>query len=110
MREGNDRCSAPFRGLSFGEPGVLNPGRRGQDVTCRPPCYPRGLTMPRSKLLSLDAAAALIPDGATVSVSSSSGLGCPDATLRAIGQRFAATGEPRGLTTIHPIAAGDMYG
>ena len=30
--------------------------------------------------------------------------------LRAIGERFAATGAPRGLTTIHPIAAGDMYG
>jgi propionate CoA-transferase len=30
--------------------------------------------------------------------------------LRAIGDRFRATGEPQGLTTIHPIAAGDMYG
>ena len=66
--------------------------------------------MPPSKLRTLDAAAALIPSGATVSVSSSSGLGCPDATLRAIGERFAATGEPRELTTVHPIAAGDMYG
>ena len=66
--------------------------------------------MPRPKLLSLEAAAALIPSGATVSISSSSGLGCPDALLRAIGERFAATGEPRNLTTIHPIAAGDMYG
>ena len=66
--------------------------------------------MSNSTLLSLEAAAALIPHGATVSVSSSSGLGCPDATLRAIGERFAATGEPRELTTIHPVAAGDMYG
>ncbi len=63
-----------------------------------------------SKVLTLDDAAALIPNGATVSVSSSSGLGCPDAVLRAIGDRFAATGEPQGLTTLHPIAAGDMYG
>ena len=55
-------------------------------------------------------AAELIPDGATVSVSSSSGLGCPDAMLRAIGERFRDTGSPRNLTTIHPIAAGDMYG
>jgi propionate CoA-transferase len=30
--------------------------------------------------------------------------------LKAIGQRFDETGEPRQLTTIHPIAAGDMYG
>ena len=45
-----------------------------------------------------------------VTVSSSSGLGCPDAVLAAIGERFAASGHPRNLTTIHPIAAGDMYG
>ena len=64
----------------------------------------------RSKVVSLAAAAALIPDGATVSVSSSSGLGCPDAMLRAIGERFRETGSPRQITSIHPIAAGDMYG
>lgn len=55
-------------------------------------------------------AAGLIPDGAVVSVSSSSGLGCPDLMLRAIGERFEATGHPRDLTTLHPIAAGDMSG
>jgi len=55
-------------------------------------------------------AAALIPDGAIVSVSSSSGLGCPDLMLKAIGERFDATGHPRDLTTLHPIAAGDMSG
>ena len=32
----------------------------------------------------------------------------PDATLRALGDRFRETGSPRNLTTIHPIAAGDM--
>ncbi len=66
--------------------------------------------MTRSKWTSLEEAAAVIPDGATVSVSSSSGLGCPDAMLKAIGDRFRSEGEPRGLTMIHPIAAGDMYG
>jgi propionate CoA-transferase len=66
--------------------------------------------MAPTRIVSPDQAAALIPDGATVTVSSSSGLGCPDATLRAIGARFAATGAPRALTTLHPIAAGDMYG
>lgn len=55
-------------------------------------------------------AANLIPDGAVVSVSSSSGLGCPDLMLKAIGERFEATGHPRDLTTLHPIAAGDMSG
>ena len=66
--------------------------------------------MARVKVLSAADAAALIPDGAVVTVSSSSGLGCPDAVLAAVGERFAASGHPRNLTTIHPIAAGDMYG
>lgn len=55
-------------------------------------------------------AVARIPDGAVVTVSSSSALGCPDAVLEALGERFRAEGHPRGLTTLHPIAAGDMYG
>ncbi len=66
--------------------------------------------MKKDKVITLEAAAQLIPDGAVVSVSSSSGLGCPDALLKAIGARFSASGNPRQLTTIHPIAAGDMYG
>jgi propionate CoA-transferase len=63
-----------------------------------------------TKLISLEQAAQCIPTGATISVSASSGLNCPDAVLAAIGSRFAASGEPRELTAIHPIAAGDMYG
>ena len=63
-----------------------------------------------SKHITPAEAAALIPDGAVVSVSSSSGLGCPDLMLKAIGERFDATGHPRDLTTLHPIAAGDMSG
>lgn len=55
-------------------------------------------------------AVALIPDGATVAVNSSSGLCCPDAVLAALGDRFEATGAPRDLTSIHPIAAGDFFG
>jgi propionate CoA-transferase len=62
------------------------------------------------KVITAAEAAALIRDGDVVSVSSSSGLGCPDEVLRAIGERFDAEGAPRGLTTLHPIAAGDMYG
>jgi len=63
-----------------------------------------------SKLVSPEAAAARIPDGAVVTVSSSSALGCPDKVLEAIGNRFRAEGHPKNLTTLHPIAAGDMYG
>lgn len=66
--------------------------------------------MHNSKIISAAQAAALIPDEAVVTVSSSSGLSCPDALLSAIGQRFLDSGAPRNLTTLHPIAAGDMYG
>jgi acyl CoA:acetate/3-ketoacid CoA transferase len=55
-------------------------------------------------------AAALIPDEAVVTVSSASGLGCPDTVLRGIGERFDAVGSPSRLVTVHPIAAGDMSG
>ncbi|MDJ0820990.1 MAG: CoA-transferase [Paracoccaceae bacterium] len=62
------------------------------------------------KVVPAAEAVAQIKDGAVVTVSSSSGLGCPDKVLHAIGERFEAEGHPRNLTTLHPIAAGDMYG
>ena len=55
-------------------------------------------------------AANLVPNGAIVAVNSSSGLCCPDAVLAGIGQRFEEENAPTNLTTIHPIAAGDMFG
>jgi len=64
----------------------------------------------RARVITADEAAALVDDGATVTVSSSSGLACPDAVLAAIGRRFRASGHPRQITSIHPIAAGDMHG
>ncbi len=63
-----------------------------------------------SKVKSAAEAARLVADGATVAVNSSSGLLCPDDVLKALGERFLAEGAPKGLTTIHPIAAGDMFG
>ena len=62
------------------------------------------------KIISAQAAARLIRDEDVVTVSSSSGLSCPDKVLAAIGERFAAEGHPRDLTMLHPIAAGDLYG
>src|SRR5882672_10401088 len=62
------------------------------------------------KVISAERAASLIKSGDVVTVSSSSGLGCPDKVLQAIGERFEREGAPRNLTTLHPIAAGDMYG
>jgi hypothetical protein len=55
-------------------------------------------------------AVAAIPGNAVVALNSSSGLCCPDAVLPALGARFEATGTPRKITTIHPIAAGDVFG
>jgi propionate CoA-transferase len=63
-----------------------------------------------SKIVHAAEAAARINDGAVVTVSSSSALGCPDLVLCAIGERFRQHGHPRNLTMLHPIAAGDMYG
>jgi len=61
-------------------------------------------------VLTADQAAGLIPDGATVTVSSSSGLGCPDAVLAAVGRRFDETGHSAPADDTHPIAAGDING
>jgi propionate CoA-transferase len=66
--------------------------------------------MPRARFISLQEVGPLIPDNAVLSVSSSSALACPDATLKAIGDHYRQAGSPRELTSIHPIAAGDMYG
>ena len=63
-----------------------------------------------TKLVSPAEAVARIADGAVVTVSSSSALGCPDLVLRALGERFRTEGHPKAITTLHPIAAGDMYG
>jgi propionate CoA-transferase len=64
--------------------------------------------MPR--IVSAAEAVKNISDGATVTVNSSSGLCCPDAILKALGERFDHEQHPRGLTMLHPIAAGDMSG
>ena len=61
-------------------------------------------------VLSAREAAALIHDGDTVTISSSSALGCPDDVLAGIGERFDEGDGPGGLTVVMPIAAGDMYG
>ena len=62
------------------------------------------------QITTLQDVASLIQSRNVLSVSSSSGLGCPDAVLQSIGERFKRTGQPEHLTMIHPIAAGDMYG
>ncbi|MBW3097975.1 acyl CoA:acetate/3-ketoacid CoA transferase [Pseudohoeflea coraliihabitans] len=63
-----------------------------------------------SKIATADEAVRRIKDDAIIAVNSSSGLCCPDAVLAALGERFDKEGAPRNLTSIHPIAAGDMFG
>jgi propionate CoA-transferase len=63
-----------------------------------------------SKKISAEKAVALINDGMIIAVNSSSGLCCPDAILKALGERFDREQHPRNITTLHPIAAGDMFG
>lgn len=63
-----------------------------------------------TKQMTAAEAVARIADRATVAVNSSSGLCCPDAVLKALGERFESEGSPYGLTMIHPIAAGDFFG
>jgi len=63
-----------------------------------------------SKLVSAEDAVSSIDAGSVIAVNSSSGLCCPDTVLRALGSRFSSEGKPGGLTMIHPIAAGDMFG
>ena len=62
------------------------------------------------KIVSALEAVSHIADNGVVAVNSSSGLCCPDAVLKALGQRFEKHDHPRNLTMLHPIAAGDMFG
>ncbi|MGE3877137.1 MAG: acyl CoA:acetate/3-ketoacid CoA transferase, partial [Parvibaculaceae bacterium] len=63
-----------------------------------------------ARIVTAAEAARRIPDGAVITVNSSSGLCCPDHVLKAIGERFDHEGSPKQVTMLHPIAAGDMYG
>lgn len=64
----------------------------------------------RKAILSPEEAAQLIPSGGTVTVSSSAAQLVPDKVLAGIEARFLATGEPKGLTMVFPVAVGDSFG
>lgn len=64
--------------------------------------------MKRNKVISLQEAAALVPDGATLgTVGGGGGLVEADALLAAIEERFLATGAPTELRVIHSLGIGD---
>lgn len=62
----------------------------------------------RDRFIDADAAAALIPDGATVALMGGGG-GLMEATelFQAVERRFLATGHPRALTAVHALGIGD---
>ena len=62
------------------------------------------------KIKTLNEVASIIPNNAVIAVNASSGLCCPDHVLKAIGERFDKESMPKNITTIHPLAAGDMFG
>lgn len=64
----------------------------------------------KNKVVTAREAVETIRSNDVVSISSSSGLGCPDWVLKALGERFDEVGLPKDITTLNPIAAGDLYG
>ncbi len=63
------------------------------------------------RVITADAAAGLVTDGATILVGGSgNGHSVPDALLAAIGRRYRADGAPRGITSMHPVGLGDRAG
>jgi len=60
--------------------------------------------------MTADEAARLIPSGATITVSSSAAQLVPDKVLGGVETRFQASGEPRDLTVVFPVAVGDSFG
>jgi propionate CoA-transferase len=61
------------------------------------------------RVVTADQAAGLIRDGDTVLTGGSgSGHAVPEALMAAVERRFLATGQPRQITSIHPVGLGDQ--
>lgn len=63
-----------------------------------------------SKVIGADAAVAWLRSGSTLAVGGAGGVQEPDALLAALLRRYRETGEPRGLTELHPIRTGEIEG
>lgn len=61
----------------------------------------------RHKTITAAEAAALVRSGDTFATSGFVGIGTPDELLAALAERFAAEGEPRGLTLVFAAGQGD---
>ena len=61
----------------------------------------------KNKIVSADAAVALVRDGDTVAFSGFVGIGTPEALIDALQRRFAGTAQPRDLSLVFAAAPGD---
>jgi propionate CoA-transferase len=60
------------------------------------------------RVVTADEAAALVRDGDTLLIGGSGGgHAVPEALICAVERRFLADGEPRGITSLHPVGLGD---
>ncbi len=60
------------------------------------------------RIVTADVAASLVRDGDTLLIGGSgSGHAVPEALLAAVERRFLESGQPRQLTTVHPVGLGD---
>src|SRR3569832_1825747 len=60
------------------------------------------------RVVTADEAAKLVASGDTILIGGSgAGHSVPDTLIGAIAKRFLAEGEPRDLTTLHPVGLGD---
>jgi propionate CoA-transferase len=60
------------------------------------------------RIVTADQAATVVSSGDTVVIGGSgAGHAVPDELIAAVARRFHATGEPRNLTSLHPVGLGD---
>src|SRR4051812_11332518 len=62
--------------------------------------------MKKVDVLSAAEAAELVQDGDALLICGCENLLSPNSLLHALGDRYQATGAPRGITEIHPIIVG----
>lgn len=61
-----------------------------------------------ARVVTADEVAGIVESGDTLLIGGSgSGHAVPDTLIAAIGRRFKAEGQPRQLTTVHPVGLGD---
>src|SRR6201992_376202 len=67
-----------------------------------------GITNMAPRVVTADEAAELVATGDTLLIGGScAGQSVPDMVIAAVAKRFLAEGEPRNLTTVHPVGLGD---